>query len=187
MNKAELKELVKAHFNLVESIEETTTENFSSAELEDGTKVTNDMDGDFAEGQKLMVITEEGEKVSAPEGEHITKSGIQLIVDAEGVITGVKYPDAEGEGSADLAEEMPEKEEMAEEVVEEVIEEEMEDEMPKMEEILEVVGEVVTEAISEIKDEVEMMKAEMGMIKEKMSAFASEPAVEKTLPKKGFE
>lgn len=78
---------------------EVETEVLSSATLTDGTKVETDEEGDFAVGQKLYVITESGEKVSAPEGEHTTESGITLVVDSEGVITGVKYPDEEGEGS----------------------------------------------------------------------------------------
>jgi hypothetical protein len=78
---------------------EIDTEVLSSATLTDGTKIETDEEGDFAVGQKLYVITESGEKVSAPEGEHVTESGITLVVDGEGVITGVKYPDEDGEGS----------------------------------------------------------------------------------------
>ena len=78
---------------------EIETEVLSSATLTDGTKIETDEEGDFAVGQKLYVITESGEKVSAPEGEHVTESGITLVVDGEGVITGVKYPDEDGEGS----------------------------------------------------------------------------------------
>ena len=43
--------------------------------------------------------------VKAPEGEHISKSGIQFILDKDSIITGLKTPDAKGEGTADLAEE----------------------------------------------------------------------------------
>jgi hypothetical protein len=78
---------------------EIETEVLSSATLTDGTKIETDEEGDFKVGQKLYVITESGEKVSAPEGEHTTESGITLVVDGEGVITGVKYPDEDGEGS----------------------------------------------------------------------------------------
>lgn len=201
MTKEALKELVKQHFNLVEKSEE-----FASAKLEDGTKVTNDQEGDFAEGQKLMVITEEGDKVAAPEGEHVTESGIQLIVDAEGILTGVKYPDAEGEGSADLAaeEEVVEemsaeteetvKEEMSAETTEEVeetveekfeediIEEEKMEEEPSLEAIIEVIGEVVEEKMGYIKEKMEAIEKEVEGMKEKMNAFASEPAEEKTIP-----
>ena len=78
---------------------ETQTEVMTEATLTDGTKIMTDDSGDFKVGEKLYVITESGEKVSAPEGEHTTESGIVLTVDGEGFITGVKYPDEEGEGS----------------------------------------------------------------------------------------
>jgi len=78
---------------------EVSTEEMADAELADGTKITNKEDGDFAEGQMLYVIDAEGNEVMAPEGEHTTKSGIVIVVDAEGKITGVKYPDQSGEGS----------------------------------------------------------------------------------------
>ena len=80
-------------------IEDEKTDMMSSAVLTDGTKIETDESGDFKVGQKLYVITKEGEKVSAPEGEHTTESGITIVVDGEGIITGVKYPEKEGEGS----------------------------------------------------------------------------------------
>lgn len=78
---------------------ETGTEMLTKAKLTDGTEIETDEEGDFQVGQKLYVITEAGEKVSAPEGEHTTESGITLTVDRDGFITGVKYPDESGEGS----------------------------------------------------------------------------------------
>jgi hypothetical protein len=203
MTKNELKELVKQHFNLVEVSEE-----FASAKLEDGTKISNDKDGKFAEGQKLFVETEEGEKVAAPEGEHVTESGIQLIVDAEGTLTGVKYPDEEGDGSADLAEESVKEEEMSsqetestvveeemsaettedevkeevEEKFEEAKDEDMMEEGPKLEDIIEVIGEVVEAKMTKVDEKMAEIEKEVMGIKEKMSSFASEPAEEKTIP-----
>ena len=189
MTKNELKELVKQHFNLTE-----VSEKFASATLEDGTKVLNDKDGDFAVDQKLFVITEEGDKVSAPEGEHITKSGIQLIVNAEGFLTGVKYPDKTGEGSADLAEETVE-EEMSTEVEateatetkfeEEIIEEVKLDEESKLEDIIEIIGEVVEEKMAKINEKMEEVIEDVVKIKDTMSKFAAEPAEEKTIPSNG--
>jgi len=80
-------------------IEDEKEDMMSSSTLTDGTKVETDEEGDFAVGQKLYVITEAGEKVPAPVGEHTTQSGIVLVVDEDGVLTGVKYPDEAGEGS----------------------------------------------------------------------------------------
>lgn len=82
-------------------MDEETEEEFDEAELEDGTKVMTDGAG-FEVGQKLYVIDAEGQKVQAPEGTHNTQSGIELVVDAQGVLTGVRYPDEDGEGSLDM-------------------------------------------------------------------------------------
>lgn len=111
MNKEQLKELVKSYFNLTEKQEtiETPKSKFAEATLADGTKITNMVDGDFAVGQELHVITEEGEHVIAPSGEHTTESGIVITVDEAGQITGVKYPDEAGEGSLEDFDEMPDK------------------------------------------------------------------------------
>ena len=83
-------------------------ENMTSATLADGTKIETDGEGDFQVGEKLYVITETGERVDAPEGEHTTESGIVITVDSESVITGVKYPDEEGEGSLEDMKKMKE-------------------------------------------------------------------------------
>ena len=99
MTKNELKELVKQHFNLVEA----NVEKFDKAELEDGSKVSNEEAGKFAIGQTLFIEDKDGKMVKAPEGEHVSSSGIQFILDKDSKITGLKYPDAKGEGDADLA------------------------------------------------------------------------------------
>jgi hypothetical protein len=83
-------------------MEEEVKEDMVSAKLVDGTEITNDLDADFEVGQILYVITEAGDKVPAPEGEHTTESGIVLVVDGEGKITGLSKPDAEAEGSLDM-------------------------------------------------------------------------------------
>lgn len=190
MNREELKELVKTHFNLVE-VDNSSKQSFAEATLQDGTKVTNMEEGDFAEGQVLHVITEEGEHVNAPEGDHVTESGIVITVDAEGKITGVKYPDAEGEGS-DMAEQT--EEEMSAESVEEFeattedkeVEEKFEEEVEaekveaSLEDIISMIGEVVEEKMAEHKEKMKQIEDKMMEIEEKMSAFAMEPAEEKT-------
>ena len=124
MNKQELKSLAMKYFNLTditdstENNEEVKT-NFAEATLADGTKITNMVEGDFEVGQELHVITEEDQHVIAPEGSHTTDSGIVITVSGEGIITGVHYPDQEGEGSLEEAS----KEEMSEESKEETTEE----------------------------------------------------------------
>jgi hypothetical protein len=83
----------------VEDIRDEKEDMMSSDTLADGTKIETDEEGQFAVGQQLYFITESGEKVKAPAGEHTTQSGITIVTDGEGIITGVKYPDESGEGS----------------------------------------------------------------------------------------
>lgn len=170
MQKEELKSLVQKYFNLVEA-KETTKETFVEAELIDDTKITNMVDADFEVGQVLHVITEEGEHVLAPSGEHVTKSGIILTVDGEGIITGVKHPEGEGEGSLEAAEEV----EMSEETVVEESKEEMAEEIVEettMEE--DGIKEAIVEAIAEVvAPELEAMKQKMAEIEEKMKDYMS--------------
>tara|TARA_R110000803_G_scaffold123413_1_gene191348 strand:+ start:2312 stop:2959 length:648 start_codon:yes stop_codon:yes gene_type:complete len=171
MNKNELKALVMTYFNLAEKSEETLVdtvvkENFVEATLADGTKITNMAEGDFEVGQTLHVITEEGEHVVAPSGSHTTESGIEITVDGEGVITGVKHPDTEGEGS--LGEGVTEEmsiEDVAEEVVDAAIEEGMTPEA-----VIEVVKEVIDAVVAPA---IEEMKTKMAEMEEKMKDYMS--------------
>ena len=182
MNKEELKDIVKKYFNLAEMNEQTLVdtevkETFTEATLADGTKITNMVDADFEVGQELHVITEENAHVLAPSGSHTTESGIVITVDGEGKITGVKHPDAEGEGSLEeeatpVSEEMSTEEvEMAEEdVLEDVVEETMEEGMDVKEAIVEAIAEVVA-------PELEALKKKMAEMEEKMKKhYAAEPA-----------
>ena len=193
MQKEELKTLVKKYFNLTEinnteNIEEVKDEavksaTFAEATLVDGTKITNDLDAEFEVGQELHVITEEGENVIAPSGEHTTESGITITVDGEGKITGVARPDgddsgslAEEEMSAESTEETVTEESTKEELAEEtIIEEVMEDEVKLEETIIEAIAEIVA-------PEIEALKAKLAdhekMIKDYMSEPASEPVEE---------
>lgn len=189
MTKDELRELAKQTFGLVEpQASEVVEEKFATATLEDGTKITNDKGSEFAVGDKVFVEVD-GEKKDAPEGDHITKSGMSITLDADSIITGMKRPDEAGEGSEGLAEEEEDMKSVTEEMSvseevesedkaeattdekfeEKVIEEEIN--MASLEDIIEVIGEVVEEKMKK-------MDERMKDIEEKMSAFASAPAEE---------
>jgi len=183
MNKIELKNLVMTYFNLTEKLEETSVdtpvkENFVEATLADGTKITNMLDADFEVGQELHVITEEGEHVLAPSGEHTTESGIVITVDGEGIISGVKHPDAEGDGSlADGVTEEMSVEDVAEEVIDVAIEEGMTPEA-----VVEVVKEVIDAVIAPAMEE---MKTKMAEMEAKMNDYMSAtPATQSTTESK---
>ena len=184
MNKEMLKELVKKHFSLTDTIEtpeQTSEAAFADATLVDGTKITNMVDADFEPGQTLHVITEGDVHIIAPEGSHVTDSGIEIVVDGEGVITEVNRPDQATEEES-LEETPVEEVAMAEESIveetelEEVVEEAMEEGDVK---------EAIVEAIAEvIAPQLEEMKAKLSEVEEKMKEYMSKPASEPTLQSK---
>jgi len=130
-------------------------EKFADATLVDGTKVTNDMSDELAEGQKLYVIDAEGNKVQAPEGEHTTDSGITVTVDAEGIITGIARPDEGAEGSLEAKKEKMMDETPGEKLLE--VAENVAELGLTPEAVLEMVAPIVEE-VAALKDEVETMK-----------------------------
>ena len=181
MDKTTLKSLVKSYFQLVDApATEESKEIFASAKLADGTEISNDKETDFAVGDDLFVKDSENNWVSAPEGEHTSDSGITIVVDAEGKITGVHYPDAEGEGSlTEMSEEITEQEMAAEDVAEEVIEEAIESGMTP-EAVIETVKEVIDTVIAPQLEELKAKMAEYEMAyKEKMSEPAGVSAQQK--------
>ncbi len=191
MDKSQLKELVMHYFNLEEK--STATEEkvaMAAAKLIDGTEIHTMGEGGFEVGQVAHVMTEEGEMVTAPSGEHELEDGTVLVIDGEGVITGLKTKDAEGEGSLEAAEETPEAElpamtEMAEEGVEEALEEE-EVAVAMEESEGQDVREAIIEAIAEVvAPELEAMKTKLAEMEEKMKEhYAATPASESSLEKK---
>jgi hypothetical protein len=202
MKKEELRELVKSYFNLQDietpeniNNEEVVEQNFAEANLADGTKVTNMVEGDFAVGQVLHVILEDGTHVNAPEGSHTTESGIELVVDAEGILTGVKYPDVEGEGSLEEmsseeveAEATEDKTELAEEIIEEEI---MEEHGDSNEDIKEAIIEAIMGEIAPRIEELEKHYAEheekLAIHEDKMKEHMSAtPASESVTAKNNF-
>jgi hypothetical protein len=113
----------------------------ASAKLADGTMVEAEV---LEAGQNIFLIGSEGEKVAVPVGEYPMEDGRILVVTEEGVIAEIK--------------------EMIEEEKQEVtIEVEAAAAEPTLPEVMAM--------IQSLKDEVEMMKAEMGK-KEEMSIEA---------------
>ena len=111
----------------------------ASAKLADGTTVEAEL---LEAGQNIFLIGSEGEKVAVPVGEYPMEDGRILVVTEEGVIAEIK--------------------EVVEEEEQEVtIEVEAAAAEPTMPEVMAM--------IQSLKDEVEMMKAEMGK-KEEMAA-----------------
>ena len=188
MNKDELKELVKKYFKLTDITNqdnvEVKAESFDSATLVDGTKITNKESDDFAVGQILYVITEAGEEVTAPSGEHTTQSGIVIVVDGEGKITGYHRPGETGQGSlaeqemSESTETSEEKTEMDEHVDEDAIQEEAIGATFDEGEIKEAIVEAIAEVVA---PEIEAMKKKMAEIEEAMKDEMSKPAAKPSM------
>ena len=207
MNKEELKSLVKKYFHLEDKQPEQPlteeTQNFSEAKLQDGTVVTNMTDSPFEVGQVLHVITESGEHVVAPTGEHLLEDGTLVVINEEGIITGIKEPDATGEGSLEASKEEMSEETTAEEAEEktELSEEEATEEAtPEAEEKTEMadhgddtdeetsmeehdVREEIIEAIANVvQPEIEALKTKLAEIEEQMKEhYSKTPAAEPTV------
>ena len=140
-----------------EKVEEEVEVEMSDAELVDGTKVTNDLPDAFAVGQKLFVITEQGEKVNAPEGEHTLKSGEVVVLDSESIITGISKPDEKPEGSLEG------------------------EEMNLVETI-----EMFSSALEKMMNKIDSLESKQKDLNSKFSKFSSEPAAEKIYDRKGY-
>lgn len=138
------------------------------ATLEDGvTKVH--VDGEFAPGEQLHVVAEDGSFVPAPEGTHTTEDGMMITVDAAGVITTVEEKAAEA-----LEEEVKVEEETKEEVK---MEEETEEEGTEVsvEVAPEMVNQVI-EALMPIIEQVKELETEMKKMQASFAKFSNEPA-----------
>jgi len=185
MNREQLKELVMQHFNLVSA---TTPEKFGS--LEDiNSAFTLVFPGEEPKvGDKVKVVTAEGQESDAPDGYHEMKDG-KMIKTEGSVITEIE---AKEEMSA-----VDPGDEVAEEVEAPVVKEVAFGADPAKSQVEGTTAQnkdtVIDGAFEDFKAEVsgkmadleskvaELMSAMEGM-KGKFSAIAAEPASERTLP-----
>jgi len=181
MTSTELKDLVKAHFNLVEAdVIEETNETFGELKDENGA-FTLRFPGDSLQiGDKVTVVTAEGQEMDAPNGEHRLEDGTRIVT-KDSVVTEITSADGEKAMEEEKEEAMEEKEEMASEKEDEMAEtkeEEMEVEEEKMEEAK--IEDIVEAIVSEVKDEMAKVKEEMKALKDKVSKMEALPAAEPT-------
>ena len=188
MTSNELKELVKSHFSLVEAdaTEETINENFTEESTEEVVEEVAEVFGEIADensafvlkfpgdelevGDKVVVVTTEGQEMDAPDGEHKLVGGV-TIVTKDSIVESISK---EVEASAKFEED----------------EEDKEEEMMEEKDAEEVSIEAIVEAIvSEVKDEMAKIKEKMYEIEEKVVKVMDVPATEsamKSTPKKAF-
>ena len=169
MTNLELKELVKAHFSLVEKTE-LTTESFG--ELEDiNSAFTIKFPGDSIQvGDKVTVVTAEGQEMDAPDGTHEMKDGTKIVT-KNSVVEEIMSADGEKELSAEKMADV-------EEVIEEVVESMEEEATPVVEVSVE---EIIAEIADALKEEMAAMKTKMSELETKMEELLDAPAAEATI------
>jgi len=182
MTSNELKDLVKSHFNLVEadSMEETTVVEETFGELKDENGAfTLRFPGDSLQiGDKVTVVTAEGQEMDAPDGEHRLEDGTEIVTEGS-VVKEIKSADGEKALAEETKEEMAsEEEEAMEEADKEEMEEKVEEE--KMEEAEAKIEDIVEAIVSEVKDEMAKVKEEMKALADKVSKMEAMPAAEPT-------
>jgi len=178
MTSNELKELVKAHFALVEADaveaineEEVTEEKFGEIADENKAFVLKFPGDELEVGDKVVVVTTEGQEMDAPDGEHKLEDGV-MITTKDSVVESISKAEAMAEENK---EEMMEVEDVVKEVVEEVIEE-VKDEM--MEEETVSAEEIVKEIVDAIQEEMGKMKEKMVELEDKVRKYEEMPAAD---------
>jgi hypothetical protein len=141
----------------------TQKQSFADYKLVDGTVVR--VDGDLVAGTAVYVVAEEG-TLPAPDGEHVVE-GVGTIKTEGGKIVEV----IAAEVATPEIEALPIAAEITPEVAVEVTEE-IKEAYPAM--TPEVVEAIVAKHLGAIMEELKAAYAEMGKMKEKMSAFASQ-------------
>lgn len=175
MTSNELKDLVKKHFSLVEadavSNEEVITEE-KFGELKDiNGAFTVKFPGDSIQvGDKVTVVTSEGQEMDAPDGTHELEDGTKIVT-KDSVVEEIMGADGEKALSEEFAEESVE--EKVADIVEDAIEEvEMEEEAaPSIED-------VVKEIVEAVSEEMGKMKEKMAELEEKVAGIADAPAAD---------
>jgi hypothetical protein len=141
----------------------TQKQSFADYKLVDGTVVR--VDGDLVAGTAVYVVAEDG-TLPAPDGEHVVE-GVGTIKTEGGKIVEV----IAAEVATPEIEALPVAAEITPEVAVEVTEE-IKEAYPAM--TPEVVEAIVAKHLGAIMDELKAAYTEMGKMKEKMSAFASQ-------------
>ena len=169
MTSSELKELVKSHFNLVEKTEVTTEETFGELKDVNGA-FTIKFPGDSLQvGDKVTVVTAEGQEMDAPDGTHELEDGTKIRT-VGSVVEEIYGADGEKELSA---EEMADVEDVVEEVVDAIEEAAPEAEVS--------VAEIVSEIADALKEEMAAMKTKMELLEDKVASLMDGPAAEPTI------
>ena len=176
MTSNELKSLVKEYFNLVEAgeaatsvvAEEITEETFGELKDINGA-FTLKFPGDSLQvGDKVTVVTTEGQEMGAPDGEHMLEDGTKIVT-KDSVVEEIISADSE---KVDAAKE--------EEKMEEVVIEVEKEDMPSLEDVVKEIADAVAE-------QMKSMEEKMAALESKVDKYMEEPAAEPTITSTGKE
>jgi len=137
---------------------------FATAELVDGTTIKWEGDN-ISEGTEIMVVTEDGEEVPAPDATHELMDGT-MVTTADGIVTSIDVVEGEDEDEEELAED----EDMEED------EEEMIDEQERINQLEGHVG-VLTERVESLEEILQEMTALNEELTTQVEKLSKEPAV----------
>ena len=181
MTSSELKELVKSHFSLVEKAE-VTTEKFGEAKDVNGA-FTIKFPGDSIQvGDKVTIVTEEGQEMDAPDGTHEFEDGTKIRT-VGSVVEEIYSADGEKELSAvemakeSTTEEFDARTDAEEEGYLDGIKDEKADEKDAMADVESIVEAIV----SQVKEEMASMKSKMSELETKVAELLDAPAAEATI------
>jgi len=175
MTSNELKSLVKEYFNLVEAenaatavvAEEITEETFGELKDINGA-FTIKFPGDSLQvGDKVTVVTTEGQEMGAPDGEHELEDGTKIVT-KDSVVEEIISADEEKVDASQVEEKM-------EEVVVEV---EKEEDMPSLEDVVKEIADAVAE-------QMKSMEEKMAALEAKVDKYMEAPAAEPTITSTG--
>lgn len=175
MNASEAISKIKEMLGLEFSTVETTEEKFATTELQDGTRVTNDKEGDFELGDKIYVVAEDGTLSPAPGGEHTLKDGYVIVLDEESTLIEIRVP--ESEDVADVVDEETSSEEEMSEETEEKTEFNFEEELGKIKSSIEEMLKLMASQSEEFNTQIEEVKKDV-------EAFKKAPQVKGITEKK---
>lgn len=131
---------------------------FAKATLVDGTEVY--CENDFAEGEQLFVVTEEG-NIPAPEGSHETEDGRIISVDAGGKIVKVE-----------------EKVEAEDEIEEEEVEAELSEESTTVSLSEETANQII-DILTKMGDSIDALETKLNKTEQEFHEFRNEPGGKK--------
>jgi len=179
MNKDQLKELVKQHFNLVdypETVTENTEEKFG--ELYDENKAFKIVfPGDVLKvGDEVKVVTTDGQESLAPDGYHKLEDGTMIKTEGSSVVE-IESPEGNKE------EEMASEEFAADPAISQVEGTTPQNATTKVDDLK--MGPTAEEVMAMIDEKMASMKEEMAKMKTKFEELAAAPASSKTMASAG--